>query len=68
MQDPRFPRVAVACTGLILTLVAASCTTTVHLAPTPPPPVQVRVVLIHAPPEVLDSAGPRPLTAMPLRV
>jgi peptidoglycan/xylan/chitin deacetylase (PgdA/CDA1 family) len=42
-EDPRFPRVAVACTGLALALVAASCTTTVRTAPTPPPPVQLRV-------------------------
>jgi peptidoglycan/xylan/chitin deacetylase (PgdA/CDA1 family) len=43
MLYPRFPRVAVPCTGLMLALVAASCTTTVHAAPTPPPPVRLRV-------------------------
>jgi peptidoglycan/xylan/chitin deacetylase (PgdA/CDA1 family) len=43
MLDPRFPRAAVACVGLVLVLASSSCTTTVRTAPAPPPPVHLRL-------------------------
>jgi peptidoglycan/xylan/chitin deacetylase (PgdA/CDA1 family) len=43
MLDHRFRRVVARCTGAVLVIAAASCSTTVSTQPVPPPPVRVRL-------------------------
>jgi peptidoglycan-N-acetylglucosamine deacetylase len=47
MRDHRFPRpfprIAAVCTGVVLVIAVASCSTTVHMEPIPPPPVRLRL-------------------------